>query len=254
MSTPKSMPVAIVTGAGSGVGRAVAITLAAKGYALALAGRRRENLEESARLAERQAPTGAASAVVIPTDMADPEQVRSLVDETLARFGRVTALVNNAAMVQMRPIDEADPELLLRILKLNTVGPAIAIAAVLPGFRAQGAGVVVNVSSMATLSPYPGLSAYAASKCAVESLARSVANEAGDADIRAFNVAPGAIETAMLRSIISTEQVPTERCLTPEQVAEVVVALVTGERHEENGATVRLPNPAPDPAPEPAAQ
>lgn len=241
MSTSSKPPVAIITGAGTGVGRAIALGLASKGYHLALAGRRKAPLEETAAATERHN----ISAIVIPTDMGDPAQVRGLIDETLARFGRIAALINNAAIVEPCPIDDADHEQLARMLRTNTIGPASAIYAAMPTFRSQGAGCVVNISSMGTQSPFPGLCAYAASKCALESLARSVANESGDDDIRAYNVAPGAIETAMLRSFISEQEFPKSRCLTPETVAAVVVDLVTGDRDEPNGATVRLPNPQP---------
>lgn len=245
MTVTTKSPVAIVTGAGSGVGRAVALQLADRGYRIALAGRRKNVLQETA-----DAARGAADNLhaVIPTDMGDPRAVRALIDEALTRFGRVDALINNAAIVEMTTLDEADHEQMTRMLKINTVGPAAAIYALWPVFRAQGSGVVVNTSSMGTLSPYPGLAAYAASKCALESLARSIANEAGDDDIRAYNVAPGAIETAMLRSIITEEQFPSAACLTPESVAEVIVSLVTGDRAEENGATIRMPNEATAPA------
>ena len=235
--------VAIVTGAGSGVGRAITLLLAKQGYDLVLAGRRKAPLDETALQAERLEPAGDASAVVIPTDMGDPAQVRGLIDEALARFGKVDVLINNAAIAEFSPIESADHEQLLRTLRINTVGPGTAIYALWPTFRSQGAGCVVNVSTMGTQSPFPGLCAYAASKCALESFARSIANEAGDDDIRAYNVAPGAIETEMLRSFIDEDQLPTAQSLTLEEVAQAVVDLATGERQEENGATIRMPNP-----------
>ena len=252
MPNSSTKPVAIVTGAGSGVGRSIAEKLASLGYDLALAGRRQAPLQETAELAERHAPANDTAAVVIPTDMSEPRQVRALIDETLARFGHVDALINNAAIAEFTPMDDADHEQLLRTLKINTVGPGAAIYALWPTFRAQHKGCVVNISSMGTVSPFPGLCAYGASKCALESFARSIANEAGDDDIRAYNVAPGAIETAMLRGFISKEQFPTEQCLTPDDVAQVVVDLVTGDRVEENGATIRMPNPGARPSAEDA--
>ncbi len=252
MPTASKKPVAIVTGAGSGVGRAIATMLAALGYDLALAGRRQAPLQETAEIAERHAPASDTAAIVIPTDMSDPRQVRALIDETLTRFGHVDALINNAAIAEFTPIDSADHEQLLRTLKINTLGPGAAIYALWPTFRSQGKGRVINISTMGTVSPFPGLCAYGASKCALESFARSIANEAGDDDIRAYNVAPGAIETEMLRGFISEEQFPSDQCLTPEDVAQVVIDLLTGNREEENGATIRLPNPGPRPSAEDA--
>lgn len=245
MKSSNASPIAIITGAGSGVGRAIAVGLTERGYDLALAGRRKAPLEETAGLAEGRSPSGSATAMVIPTDIGDPAQVRGLIDETLSRFGRVDALINNAAIIEFSPIESADHEQLARAIRTNTIGPGAAIYALWPTFRSQGAGCVVNISTMGTLSPFPGLCSYGASKCALESFARSIANEAGDDDIRAYNVAPGAIETAMLRGFITEEQFPSAQCLSPEDVARVVVDLVTGDRLEENGATIRMPNPLP---------
>ena len=102
---------------------------------------------------------------------------------------------------------------------------------------------MVNVSSMATVDPYPGLSVYAASKAALESLTRSIAVEGREHGIRSFSVVLGAVETAMLRSVVSEAQLPREKTLEPRDVAEVVMACVEGRHDSRNGGAVPVPSP-----------
>jgi 3-oxoacyl-[acyl-carrier protein] reductase len=101
---------------------------------------------------------------------------------------------------------------------------------------------IVNVSSVSAIDPFPGLSIYGATKGAINALTRGCANEGRDVGIRAFAVAPGAVETAMLRAIASEEQLPRTATLTPEQVAGVIVACAVGERDEENGGVIVVPS------------
>jgi NAD(P)-dependent dehydrogenase (short-subunit alcohol dehydrogenase family) len=101
-----------------------------------------------------------------------------------------------------------------------------------------GVARIVNVSSVASIDPFPTLTPYGASKAALNTLTRGCANEGAAVGIKAFAVAPGAVETEMLRAIFSEEQVPRSATLHPEQVAEVVVACAVGARDEENGGVV----------------
>ena len=95
---------------------------------------------------------------------------------------------------------------------------------------------------MATVDPFPGLGVYAASKAALASLTRSLHNEGASHGIRAFSVAPGAVETKMLRQLFSTDQLPTDQTLEPAAVAEVVVGCIRGEREDDRGQTILLPS------------
>jgi NAD(P)-dependent dehydrogenase (short-subunit alcohol dehydrogenase family) len=96
---------------------------------------------------------------------------------------------------------------------------------------------------MSTVDPFPGLAIYAASKAALESLARSIKNEGHAYNIKAFNIAPGAVETLMLRSFIDESALPRDKTLSPEAVATVIADCVTGQRDAENGTTIILPSP-----------
>jgi len=229
-------PVAVVTGAGSGIGRATAVMLSERGYRLVLAGRRTSKLEE----------TGAACRgewLAVSTDVAEPADCRHLVEMATGRMGRLDALINNAGLAPLLPIEQTDPETLRRVYAVNALGPACTIVAAWPVFRRQGAGCVVNVSTIGTSDPFPGFFAYAAAKAATEVMVKSCAKEGASVGVRAFGVAPGAVETEMLRAILPPDAVPPDKTLAPEDVARVIAQCIAGEREEPSGTTIPIPNP-----------
>ena len=234
--------VSIVTGAGSGVGRAVCLRLAEAGHHLTLVGRTETTLRETERSIRDRLGT-AVQTQVLAADIADRGQAERVVEKTLERWGRIDALVNSAGAAPLVPIEQTDEELLGRTFAVNVYGPAYLIVRSWPVFKRQGGGCIVNVSSMATLDPFPGFFVYAASKAAVESLARSAKNEGEGFGVRAFAVAPGAIETPMLRRSFSWQQIPPEHTLDPDDVAAVICDCVLGRRDGEAGGTIRVPSP-----------
>jgi len=222
--------VAIVTGAGSGVGRSVARLLLGQGWKVAHVGRTEATLRETAEDND--------NALVLPADLADPEQATALVHKTVDAFGRVDALVNNAGMASLVPIKDATIESLRASFDVNAFGPALLIAAAFPVMCEQRSGRIVNVASKGISDPFPGFFAYAAAKAALDSFTRSVHNEGKRQGVAAFTVAPGAIETPMLRGIWNEKQLPRGSALDPEQVAELVVACACGERDAQSGETI----------------
>lgn len=228
-------PVAIITGAGSGIGRAAAQQLAGLGWSVALVGRTQRTLEQTAE--------DCGSSLVIEADLAAPGTAERIIDATIKRFGGLDALVNNAGTGSLVPIDQTSSDLLTDVFALNTFAPALLIANAWPHLIARGGGRIVQVSSMATVDPFPGFFVYAASKAAVESQARSCAIEGAEFGIRAFAIAPGAVETRLLRSIVSVDDLAPEQCMSPESVAGVIVQCVTGQRDGESGKTIVLDGP-----------
>jgi NAD(P)-dependent dehydrogenase (short-subunit alcohol dehydrogenase family) len=236
-------PVALVTGAGSGIGRAACRALARRergAHRLVLVGRRGSALRE----------TGAALGadgddwVSLPADIGAPEQARQLPDRAAEAFGRLDAVINNAGWSPLKPAWELSDEEADAILSVNAIGPILISIAAVRLFRAQNAGRLVQVSSMASDDPFPGLGVYGAAKASLNTLTRGLVNELGDGSpIRAFCVAPGAVETDLLRSIIPAEAMPTEACLTPESVAEVIADCASGARDAESGRTIWMPSP-----------
>lgn len=231
-----SMPVSLITGAGTGIGRAIARRLSADGHALVLVGRRPGPLRETAAMLD-------GPSLEHPADVSDPDQAEPVVRSAVDRFGRLDNLVNNAGIAPVYPIHETTPQHLDEVFAINALATGNLIAAAWPVFVAQRAGCVVNLSSMATLDPFPGFFAYAASKAAVELMVVSCAQEGAEHGIRAFAVAPGAVETEMLRKVASPEELPSERCLKPDAVADVIAQCIRGERDDMNGKTIRLPSP-----------
>lgn len=228
-----TQPVAIVTGAGSGIGRETARLLAGAGHALVLVGRRLETLEGTAELL----PAGAAS-LGIAIDITNPEAPAEIVDSTLERFGRVDVLVNNAGDAPLASIADTSPEMLQRVFAVNAIAPGALIAAIWPHMVERSGGCIVNVSTMGTKDPFPGFFAYAAAKASVNLFARSCANEGRAHGIRAFAVAPAAVETAMLRSNFPENQIPRTDCMAPADVARVIVDCVAGRYDQRSGDTL----------------
>jgi NAD(P)-dependent dehydrogenase (short-subunit alcohol dehydrogenase family) len=235
-------PVTIVTGAGSGIGRAACELLADLGHRLTLVGRRASALEETMSLIAGEVASP-PEVLVVPADVSDEEQAAAAVDLTVERWGRVDALVNNAGAVHMAPLQETGEDVLFHLFAVNTFGPACLMARVWPIMVRQGEGCIVNVSSMAAVDPFPGLAAYGASKAALDSLTRSVHAEGAELGIRAFSVLPGAVETPMLRSLFSPADLPPRRALDPMEVAQVIVECVAGRRDEQRGTTILVPSP-----------
>jgi len=229
--TPR--PVALVTGAGSGIGRATAQLLAQRGYAVALAARTEANLRQTAERIGDAAPT-----LVAPADVTDAAHLQRLVDDTVRTLGGIDALVNNAGYAALHPLAELTADELRRTLDVNLAGPMLLTALAWKHLATRG-GIVVNVSSLASLDPFPGLRAYGAAKAGLNLFTRGVAAEG----LRAVAILPGAVETPMLRGAFDESTIPRDKALPPQTVAEVIVDCVTGRRAFDNGTTLTVASP-----------
>ncbi len=222
--------VALVTGAGSGIGRAAALKFALEGAVVILAGRREEQL---AAVASEIISAG-GRAVAIPTDVSDEASVDSLLAGALDRFGRLDAAFNNAGVTAYSPIEQLTAGDFDRVMATNVRGVWLLIKAEVAAMRRQGqGGVIVNTSSIAATGASVGLSVYAASKGALDSMIRAVALEVGGDGIRINNVSPGVIRTPM--TAVLPEDAFTQiaahaalrRVGEPEDVGDVAVWLCT---------------------------
>lgn len=230
-----SAPVSIVTGAGSGIGLATSRELSKLGHHVVLVGRNETKL--SAAAGSLSGPS-----TVVPCDVGGLAEVRAMVKRVRSELGRIDVLVSNAGWAELHPIDQTSDATLERAFRVNALGPAAMIAEAWPAFAAQKSGCVVCTSSMATQDPFPGFFAYASSKASVNLLVASCAKEGSRLGVRAFAVAPGAVETELLRSMFSEKSLPKAACLTPEKVAVMIVACVKGEHDAENGRVIWMPN------------
>ena len=228
-----STPVAIITGAGSGIGRETARLLAHEGHAVALVGRRPDALHETA-------VSCGEKCLVLPADISIHDRCAEVVERTRSEFGSVDVLVNNAGIAPLKNIPETDEETIRGCLDVNLVGPMALTAACWPHFIAQRSGCVVNVSSMASIDPFPGFLAYAASKAGVDSITRSIIAEGGMHGIRAFTVNQGAVETEMLRANFGKDFLPEEMTVPPAVIADFIVSCVNGQRDDRLGKVNEL--------------
>jgi len=224
----------LITGSSSGIGASTARQFAALGATVAI------NSSTSVEAGEALAAE-LPGAGYFQADVADEGQARRLVDEVVARHGRLDVLVNNAGTTQVIPhgdLKAASPEVWRRIFDVNVIGTWQVTVAAVPHLRASGRGQVVNVSSVAGERPTGSSVPYACSKAAVSHMTRLLANTLGP-DIRVNAVAPGLVDTpwtadwGAVREFV-TAQAPLQRTASPEDVAEVIVGLaratyVTGE-------------------------
>lgn len=227
-----SLPVAIVTGASRGIGRATAEELSRRGYRLALAARSRDDLE----VVRSSLKTDSISS---PTDITDPAQVDRLVEQTLAQFGQVDAVVNNAGVAPVLSIEQMTVQQWHEVINTNLSSTFYLCKAAWAALKRQG-GVIVNLSSISSRDPFAGFSAYAAAKAGINLLSLALAREGEPHGIRVHTVAPGAVETGMFRALMSHEKWSADKTLPPEEVARVIAGCITGELRHTSGEVIFL--------------
>jgi NAD(P)-dependent dehydrogenase (short-subunit alcohol dehydrogenase family) len=186
--------IALITGAGRGIGRAIALAYAQEGAALALAGRTRRDLEQTAQQAQA---LGAATGIV-PVDVSDPTQVENMVRQTVERFATIDILVNNAGMAgPVGPVQGTDIATWIQTIQVNLIGTYLCCRAVLPVMQRQNRGKIINLSGAGASNAWRHLSAYGASKAAVVRLTETLALELEGSNIQVNALGPGSIHTQM---------------------------------------------------------
>jgi len=183
---------AIVTGAATGIGRATAELLAARGARVVAAGLQPDRLQETAQ----RIATAGGEATAVDADVSDPQQIETLAARAQELYGPAQILVNNAAIYPLGPWHEADAEQWDAVLRTNVRGYFLLSKAVRPQMLAAGGGAIVNVASVTFYTGEALLVSYVASKGAVIGFTRALAREAGPEGIRVNAVAPGAFPTA----------------------------------------------------------
>jgi len=186
--------VVVITGASAGIGRAAALACAGAGAKLVLAARSADKLEALAAEIGAAHP-GGDKPLVVPTDMRREEDAARLVKAAVDRFGRVDVLVNNAGQGMAGLAENADLDAFRSILELNVFGPVRAMQAVIPVMRAEGGGLILNVSSMVSQMTIPGLGFYACTKSALNMLSATARGELERDNIRVIIVFPRATAT-----------------------------------------------------------
>jgi NADP-dependent 3-hydroxy acid dehydrogenase YdfG len=182
-----------ITGASSGIGEAAALVLASEGAAVALGARRSDRIEELARRIE--ADGGSAAAITV--DVTDEDQAHAFVREAHERLGGLDALINNAGLMLLGPIEGADTDQWRRMVDVNVLGLLYCTQAALPLLREGGGGNVVNVSSVAGRVGNPGTAVYNATKWAVVGFSEALRKEAGPSNVRVTCIEPGYVRTEL---------------------------------------------------------
>ena len=224
--------VCLVTGGGSGIGRATALRMAAEGAeALVVAGRREAEIEAAAAACRELG----AEAIAIKSDITREDEVEQMIRTTLEHFGRLDVAFNNAGFQERRaPLEQQGADIYDSVFDTNVRALFLCLRHQLPAMLAQGRGsIVVNASVSGLRNPNPGFSLYSASKAAAISLTRSAAMENAPRGIRINAIAPGRVITDMMLSAgvgdVATvgAGLPLRRMGTPEEVAEAVVWLLS---------------------------
>src|SRR6202166_2244704 len=240
-----SHPVVLITGALTGIGRATALAFAAEGAKVVVSGRRDD--AGAALVAELRAR--GAEAEFIRADVRHEDEVRDLVDKTVARFGRLDVAVNNAGTEgKPGPVTEQTAESYAATFDTNVLGVLLSMKHELRVMQAQRSGSIVNLSSTMGQRGAAGASLYTASKHAVEGLTKSAALEATAFGVRVNAVAPGPVQTAMLdRLTVNAERkaaflagVPLKRAGTPEEMADAILFVSSGKSSFMTGEVLRV--------------
>lgn len=242
--------VALITGSGSGMGRATALLFSREGTRTSVVDIDEKGGQETVKMIKE----GGGDAIFIRSDVSKSVDVEKMVKTTVDHYGRLDILYNNAGIpMSFTPVEEVKEELWDRIMNINVKGIFLAAKCVAPIMKKQGGGVILNTASISGVRPRPGLSAYSTSKAAAIMLTKALAIEFAPSKIRVNVINPVAAETPMLAQFIADggakgeqfetgrkrfiDTVPLGRLATPEDVAYVALFLASDEASLITGAS-----------------
>jgi len=240
--------VALITGAGSGIGRATAELFAKEGAKVAVVDLSAETGEQTVE-AIREA---GGESIFIQADVSSAEDVANMIGRTVQEWGRIDVLYNNAGIpMGATPIDEVDDDFFDKTMAVNVRSVHLGAKHVVPHMKQQGCGVILNTASTAGIRPRPNMSAYAASKGAVIALTKALALELAPFKIRVVSINPVATETPMLTSFFGTADpeeararflatVPLGRLNRPEDIANAALYLASDEAYMVTGTAFEI--------------
>ena len=212
---------AFITGAGRGIGRAIAVAFAEQGCGVAVAARTRSEIDETGALVREKGQ----EALLLECDVSADDEVNSAVDAALEHFGKIDILVNNAGYACFKPFMELAPEEWRRTLDVNLTGAFLCTRAVLPGMIARRSGRIINISSVSGLRPIMKQSAYCASKFGMNGMTKTLAMEMKEHGIRVHAICPGGVLTRLSQENMG-ERDMTDWML-PEDVAHTALHLAS---------------------------
>jgi NADP-dependent 3-hydroxy acid dehydrogenase YdfG len=211
---------AIVTGAGRGIGRAIAVAFAAEGASVALAARSRADLAE---VAGEIRAAGGGRALAIPTDVTNDSAVEALVEQAASAFGRVDVLVTSAGTASFSHLVDSKPADWDAMLAINLRAAMVCCRAVLPTMLRQRGGTIINIASIAAKRALPGSAVYTATKAGLFGFSRVLSEELRNTGVRVGILMPGAVDTPIWDAMGSTP--PREKMLRPDDVARAAMLM-----------------------------
>jgi len=234
--------VAIVTGARRGIGEAIALKLAEQGAKVIVTDISKEDCQKVVEKIE----TSGGEGLALKLDVKKEDEIKSVVEETKEKFGKIDILVNNAGIFIQNNLEEMETSEINKMLDINLRGSIMCIKNVLPGMKEQKYGKIINIASIAGFVGFDLSSIYCASKGALVNLTRELALDLGSYKINVNGVAPGVIATEMTKDMLSDEKVksallqniPYNRIGKPEDIASAVVFLVSDESEYITGQTL----------------
>jgi glucose 1-dehydrogenase len=238
---------AIVTGGSSGIGRATAERLGREGASVCVNHfSAHESADAAAVVAALQASGG--SAIAVQADVSDEDQVRAMVERTVAELGGLDLLVNNAGIEKQVPLLEMSAGDWNRVLATNLTGAFLCMREAAKVMAERAGGVIVNMSSVHEFIPWPGFAHYCASKGGLKLLMQTAARELAPKRIRVVNIAPGAVVTPINRFVLDdpealravVEEIPLGRMAQPEEIAAAVAWVASDEAGYVTGTTIAV--------------
>lgn len=237
---------AIVTGASRGIGAETVKALAREGVSVMCAAR---TVEACETLAE-ECGSEAGQVYAMRCDISDPDQVEALIEATVARYGQLDILVNNASVIEpITALEETAPADWKRCIEINLMGTYYCMRFAMPHFRETGGGIIINVSSGAAQSALEGWSAYCTSKAGAAMLTQTAHHELAHTGIRCVDLAPGTVDTNMQAAIRASglnpvSQMAREDHYHPSAPAAIIAWLCKNEAHDLAGEVVSIRDPA----------
>ena len=221
--------VVVITGASSGIGKRLAIDLAARGAVVAGCGRSIDRLRDTLKEVRRASPSSA----MIGCDVSDPEQVQGMIAKIVADLGKIDVLVNNAGVGMRKPFLQTDLKTIEEIIRVNYLGAVYCTKAVLPHMLARQTGHIVNISSAAGLIGTVNMAAYCASKFAMNGWSESLYHELKPLGIHVSIVCPGPVATDFSRTFRdSAPKSPPGMIVAAETVAHAAIKVIENKRFE----------------------
>lgn len=240
--------VALITGGGTGIGRAIAVMFAREGASVAVAGRRLERVKEVAGAIEKQG----GSALALQCDVSHAKDADHAINETAKKFGKLDILVNNAGTLSVSTVDTITEEDWDRVISVNLKGPFLTSRAALKEFRKNGGGAIVNIGSVLGLVAMKDRAAYCASKGGVTMLTKAMALDHAHENVRVNCICPSIVETELVKGLFDDSEqgkrlkqsrmgtIPLGRFGKPADVAELAVFLASDESSWLTGTAIPL--------------